>query len=106
MKEFLRPLYPKERFGHVLNVDLRGLFETITTLHEGRKYRLSRTVKRLSDQLESRDLDIFNLVTSSADLVEVFTKRRPETHKLINRIFKSENLMIPPKEMTELEGDE
>lgn len=39
----------------VLNVDSKGLFDTIITMHEGREYILQQTVQRIYDSFESRD---------------------------------------------------
>lgn len=39
---------------HVIIVDSKSLYDTITTLHENRDYRLRQTVQRKRDSFESK----------------------------------------------------
>lgn len=43
LKYALKALYPRISVIHQLWVDSRGLFDTVTTLHEGHEYRLGQT---------------------------------------------------------------
>lgn len=41
------------KLRHRLIVDSKGIYDTISTLHEGRKYRLHQTVRPIRNSIES-----------------------------------------------------
>lgn len=53
----MRSLLPNSNMQHDVPVDSRGIFDTITALHDGREYRLRHTIQRLGDRFESGELD-------------------------------------------------
>jgi hypothetical protein len=70
-----------------LNVDSRGLFDTITTLHEAREYRLRQTVQRVRDSFESRRLDVLRWVRGFLNVADALTKRNVESWRRLNRLL-------------------
>jgi hypothetical protein len=70
-----------------LNVDSRGLFDTITTLHEAREYRLRQTVQRIRDSFESRQLDVLRWVRGILNVADALTKRNVESWRRLNRLL-------------------
>ena len=58
LKMAVRSIFSSHDFPHVLIVDMKGLFDTITTLHDGREYRLRQTVQRIRDSFESQEIDV------------------------------------------------
>lgn len=75
-------------------MDSRGLFDTITTLHEGRDYRLRQTVQRIRDSFESRELDTLRWIKGSANIADALTKRNPVLYRLLNDIFIDSRLYV------------
>lgn len=49
IKNCMAELVQHKEVTLTLHVDSRGLFDTITTLHNGREYRLRQTVQRIRD---------------------------------------------------------
>lgn len=91
---------------HVLNVDSKGLYDTITTLHEGREYRLRQTVQRIRDSFEAGDLDTLRWVQGAVNIADALTKRNPQMHRLLNRIASTGILKLPVHRSFEHNSDE
>ena len=91
---------------HVLLVDSKGLYDTITTLHEGKEYRLLQTVQRRRDSFESRDMDVLRWIPGSVNISDALTKRNPTSHRLMNRICSSGILELPHHRSLELDSSE
>ena len=68
----------------VLTVDSFGLHSTITTLHEGRDYRLRPTVARLRDSLDSGEIAVMQWVPGKTNLADALTKINPHSFSLLN----------------------
>lgn len=50
-------IFPTSKISHAILTDSKGLFDTITTMHEPKKYRLHKTVARVLYSFESGELD-------------------------------------------------
>lgn len=59
---------------HELNVDSKGLYDTITTLHEGREYRLRQTVQRIRNSFEAGETDVIRWIPGTENLADTLTK--------------------------------
>lgn len=58
LKMGMASIFPDQKFTHELIVDSKGLFDTVTTLHEGRDYRLRQTVQRIRYSFKAREIDV------------------------------------------------
>jgi len=76
-------------FPLVLTVDSFGLYSTISTLHEGRDYRLRPTVARLRDSFESKDISTLQWVPGAVNIADALTKVNPVMFLKLNNIMKS-----------------
>lgn len=61
----------------ILTIDSHGLYSTITTLHEGKDYRLRPTVCRLRDSFESGELSVVQWVAGTNNIADALTKCNP-----------------------------
>ena len=84
LKMGMRSLFPKTGMRNEIAVDSMGLFDTISTLHEGREYRLRQTVQRIRDSFESSDLDILRWVPGTSNIADALTKRNNKLWKDLN----------------------
>ncbi len=95
IKNALKSIFPREHFEHTLNVDSKSLFDTITTLHEGREYRLRQTVQGIRDSFESREMDMLRWVEGKVNIADALTKQNANTQKLLNRVAITGKLTLP-----------
>lgn len=51
-KTALQAILRSSAIQHELNVDFKGLYDTITTMHEGRDFKLRQTFQRIRDSFE------------------------------------------------------
>ena len=72
-----------------LTVDSFGLYSTITTLHEGRDYRLRPTVQRLRDSFESREIGALQWVPGNLNLADALTKINVDAFKRLEQCLVS-----------------
>lgn len=100
----MRSIFPKSSIEHVLQVDSKGLYDTITTLHEGGEYRLRQTVQRIRDSFETQDINVLRWVQSRANIADALTKRNLESHRLLNKILRTGYLSLPPHKSFELDS--
>lgn len=91
---------------HVLHVDSRGLYDTISTLHDGKEYRLRQTVQRIRDSFESSDIDILRWIPSGQNIADTLTKRCPEIQRKFNRQCVTGNLTLSDYRMKQLVSKE
>lgn len=49
VKQAIQSIFDDLKVRHELNVDSKGLYDMITTLHEGKEYRLRQTVQPIRD---------------------------------------------------------
>lgn len=57
LKMGMASIFAGKQFTPELNVDPKGLFDTVKTVHEGRDYRLLQTVQRIRDSFESQEIN-------------------------------------------------
>ena len=88
-------LFPLDSFKHTLNVDSKGLYDTITTLHEGRDYRLRQTVQRIRDSFEAGQVNVIRWIQGKAVFADVLTKRTSISYRMLNRITSTGMLQLP-----------
>eukprot|EP00737_Agarophyton_chilense_P002296 gb/GEZJ01002606.1/.p2 GENE.gb/GEZJ01002606.1/~~gb/GEZJ01002606.1/.p2 ORF type:complete len:228 (+),score=26.32 gb/GEZJ01002606.1/:1554-2237(+) len=74
IKSAMKYITPEDNFRHILHVESKGPFDTTTTLHEGKDYRLRQTVQRIRDSFESRELDTLKWVQGKAYIADALTK--------------------------------
>ena len=91
-------------FRHMLLVDSKGLYDTISTLHEGREYRLRQTVQSIRDSFESQDIDLLRWVQGHANVADALTKFDLNSFALLNRIARSGRLRIPKHDHVQLDS--
>lgn len=53
LKQAVRSITRNDSIAHILHVYSRRLFDTISTLHDGKEYLLSQTVQWIRDRFES-----------------------------------------------------
>lgn len=75
MRETIREIFPHCEVKHEMIVDSKALFDTITTLHECREYRLRRTVSRIRHSFESHELDVVRWLPGKLNMADALTKR-------------------------------
>ena len=100
----LRSIFPKKCFRHMILVDSKGLYDTISTLHEGREYRLRQTVQRIRDSFESQDIDVLRWVQGHANISDALTKFDVNSFALLNRIARSGRLRLPNHQHVQLDS--
>ena len=105
LKIALTSLFPHAFFRHVLNVDSKGLYDTITTLHEGRDYRLRQTVQRIRDSFEPGELDVLRWIQGVVNMSDALTKRNPVSFRMLNRIACSGTLELPAHKSFEVDSE-
>lgn len=86
---------------HTLHVDSKGLLNTITTIHNGREYRLRQTVQRISSRFKAGETDIILWVQRKAKIADALTKWSPEMKKTLSNTIYTENLLLPEHESKE-----
>ena len=75
MADRLKAIYAAEKFAFIFTVDSRGLYSTITTLHEGADHLLRLIVSRLRDSFENGEIDNIQLIAGTKKFADALTKR-------------------------------
>jgi len=70
-----------------LITDSYGLYSTITTLHEGRDYRLRPTVARIRDSFESHELTSIRWIPGKLNISDALTKLNYHMIRTLNNIM-------------------
>lgn len=104
IKEALSSIFQNQTFKPKLNVDSKGVYDTITTLHEGRDYRLRQTVQRIRDSFESGDLDYLRLIQGFVNIADSLTKKNYVSQRLLNRIAYTGMLKLPTHRYFEVDN--
>lgn len=99
-------LFPQITFMHELNVYSKGLFDTITTLDDGRDYRLRQTVQRIRDSFESREVNIIRWVQGQINIYDGLTKRNPLSQRLLMDILNSGKLELPKHDTFSVDSEQ
>ena len=79
-------LFGGKPFPLTLTVDSHGLYSTMTTLHEGKDYRLRPTVSRLGDSFESNEITTVQWIPGGKNLADALTKRNFQLFRLLNSV--------------------
>ena len=74
-------------FTLTIAVDSLGLHATITTLHEGKDYRLWPTVALMRDGYESKEVDELIWIPGTKNIVDAQTKRNSVMQKRLGKIL-------------------
>ncbi len=69
-----------------LTVDSLGLHTTISTLHEGRDYRLRPTVARLRDSFDAGEISVLQWVPGKHNIADALTKRNTMMYRTLNSV--------------------
>lgn len=94
LKQAINTMFPDSPLKHELNVDSKALWDTITTLHDGKEYRLRQTVQRIRNSFESQELDAIRWIPGKDNVADALTKRNVQMHKKLNDICVSSILKI------------
>ena len=105
LKHAYRSVFEKHDFPHVLIVYLKDLFDTITTLHDGREYRLRQTLQRVWDSFESQEINLMRLVRGPANVADAITKRSTHSHRFLKRSVRTGKLELPQHRSFELDSE-
>ena len=84
LREAIRSLFAGSSMTPIrssLHVDSRALYDTVSTLHESKDYRLRQTVQRIRDSFEAKDLDALVWIPGTSNIADALTKRNPELQK-------------------------
>lgn len=73
----------------ILTLDSLGLYRTITTLHDGKDYRLRSTVTKLKDSFEAEDIPVLQWVPGKQNISDAHMKRNPVMVHILNRVCNS-----------------
>lgn len=95
IKITLQCLGQANTFAHIMHVDSKELFDTITTLHESREYRFRQTVQKIRDSFESNTIDALRWIQAKDYIADALTKHNLSIHKRFNRIAVTEALLLP-----------
>lgn len=74
LRETIRDIFTHCHIRHEMILNSNALFDTITTLHESREYRLRRTVSRIRHSFESRELDVVRWFPGRENVAGALTK--------------------------------
>lgn len=69
------------KVNFILQVDSKGMSDTITTLQNGREYRLLQIVQRIRDSFASGDTDVVRWAHTRASSADALTKWSPKIEK-------------------------
>lgn len=89
LRETVREIFPHCHIRHEMIVDSKALFDTITTLHECREYRLRRTVSRIRHSFESHELDVVRWLPGRENVADALTKRNRVLWLKLNELLSS-----------------
>ena len=89
LRESIRSLFAPTSAPKIcsrLYTDSMGLFDTISTLHDGREYRLRQTVQRIRDSFEAGDLDALLWILGVENVADALTKRSIDLQKKLGEM--------------------
>lgn len=98
VKNCVRKLAKGRQVEHNLHVNSKGLFDTITTLHNEREYMLRQIVQRNSDRFKAGETPIIRWVQSKANIADAHTKWSPEMEKTLSNIIYTGKLLLPEQD--------
>ena len=94
LKTGLESMFMHTKIRSELSVDSRCLYDTVTTSHEGRDYRLRPTVQRIRNSFDNHELNHMRWIPGDINPADALTKRNPQTWKLLNEILSSGILCV------------
>ena len=94
LKMGLMSIFPLTKVRNELCTDSRCLYDTVTTLHEARDYRLRSTVQRIRNSFDSHELNHMRWIAGDCNPSDALTKRNGKTWALLNEIFANGVLCI------------
>lgn len=74
INDSLRSTSGNEKVSHVLHVDSRVLFHTISIDHDGLKYKLRQTVHIIGDSFEAGDISTLRFILSIPNFTDGLTE--------------------------------
>lgn len=93
-KEAFNSIFRRRKIRKELTPDSKCLYDTITTLHDGRDFRLRPTVQRIRNIFDSRELDFMRWIPGTSNPADALTKRNNETSTLLNDIIAGGSLLV------------
>ena len=79
---------------HELNVDSRSLFDTITTQHETKDFRLRQAVTSLRERYEVGDISVLRWIAGKTNPADALTKRGASTSFLLSTMCTTGKLSV------------
>lgn len=86
-KTAINSMFADVQIRNELFTDSRCLYDTITTLHEGKDYRLRPTVQRMSNSFESQELNSMRWIPGNINPPDSLTKRNLKTYRILNYLL-------------------
>lgn len=86
LKSALNSIFTRKPTRNELFSDSRCLYDTTTTLHEGKDYRLRPTVQRIRNSFDSQELNYMRWIAGTSNPADALTKRNPNTSSLLNEL--------------------
>jgi hypothetical protein len=85
----IRALFPRAStpIYFELRVDAKGLYDTITTLHESKDYRLRPTVARLRDSFGAEEIRVLRCIPGPQNLADCLTKGNFVVFRMLNQVM-------------------
>lgn len=99
LKTALNRLHSDKVASHQALVDSKGLFDTITTMHECRNIRLCQAVECIRNLFDSGETDSLKWIEQEFNISDALTKHNPVMNRFFNRFMADEissNLHIAP----------
>lgn len=106
MKHALISLTISESIRHTLHAYYRGIFDKISTLQNGKEYRLRKTVKRIRYIFESCKIDVIRWIRTAKNIADGLAKRYPDINREINNFSAPGTLTIYETNIRELVSEE
>lgn len=87
LKCIFADLFPHRLLKHEILVDSKALYDTITTLHQPRDYRLRKTVARMRDSFDSKQLNVVRWIPGIHNFADALTKRNAAISRRLNMML-------------------
>lgn len=104
VRQCLPSLTRNDAITHTMNVESKGLFDTLSTLHEGREYRFRQTGQQIRNSFDSGDLDELQWIEGRVNIADGFTKDNHETQKMLHRVTATGRLEFTNHKSHQLTG--
>lgn len=92
-----------ETVRHVVAEDSKEIFDTVSTLHEGRDHRLRQTVQRVRDSFDSKEMDVLRWVQVKSNIADALTQNKRMVHRFLDRITSDGRLLLPAHQFFKLD---